>query len=950
MTQKIIQSSCTNQLMLHILNGDRGKIQRTCAKTLVILANHETSFFQRIFTMIVEPLIEHIIDLGEETILSLETDFYPDNINREFFISNELRTDRPLQLRRITSNDMKATDEFDFRMILPSALLAERFISFIRTLHIFVEYDRAFEDFVSQNQDPQTGELLEGELTKLLRILVDMTSLPLVNSKMSKLDGDQYSVTYKPWDVDGDSRSNLSCMVRDFYQSTGPEAIASSPDAHQISPNSDGAFGLSFDSCYEDEKDTSEMEIDTKNTKISLCNYSLNVLVALSKYGIIRRYLMDHDFLKTALLVQQLCRPALENSVIAISIMLSKSHIQKCLESPEILINAWRGLFKPLTQTSTILFYTQMLLSHCSNYSLGACESVSRTRYLGLSRADRTKHLIILKDNLEVRNELWTFGSVRAARGVQGNGRYAYEVRLNTDGLVQLGWASKLCRFDPEGGSGVGDDIHSYSYDGQRSKKWHGICPVNNQYGDKWCIGDIITSCLDLDNGIIEYYKNGVYLGIAFKNVSTDTIWYPALSLASGQGCKTYFGGRLDPLKYLPKAYEPVALILEFSKIGIHITTEGKSDISVNSSLGSLGIASGRSKTAPVDTKSSPSDTTPSDLGQVMFSSTPCFTEEPDFMSVSEETSPSILSHAALSSTPVESEECSPSHEGLEDIYNVGRENQFESINGTRHNMKSGSMEHQKITNEQDFMIERWGSDPAEAFYHSLKNGEEHEDGDEDDEDYMFDILEPQSTLDSHSEGVPELMFPDSDLDLPFSRMLRLRGISPNIDLPEPNFIDAFYYEILLGLKGLIDGLYPQIGMIDRDNTIYMLIVGDNECFTAIIKHAYLDETFFRNTLPSNVESYTEKEPNLHSDILSLEKLEITSPIVHGDCVGCGYSKEEKSIFFTSNGNLLARIPVSSKTLLLPYIRHIPRLISNFGQEKFKYQPAYSIVSQMLDV
>jgi len=54
-------------------------------------------------------------------------------------------------------------------------------------------------------------------------------------------------------------------------------------------------------------------------------------------------------------------------------------------------------------------------------------------------------------------------------------GRWFYEVTLLSDGLMQLGWANSLFRCDPICGQGVGDHIHSWAYDGLRSKKWNGI-------------------------------------------------------------------------------------------------------------------------------------------------------------------------------------------------------------------------------------------------------------------------------------------------------------------------------------------------------------------------------------------------------------------------------------------------------------------------------------------
>jgi Kip1 ubiquitination-promoting complex protein 1 len=62
------------------------------------------------------------------------------------------------------------------------------------------------------------------------------------------------------------------------------------------------------------------------------------------------------------------------------------------------------------------------------------------------------------------------FSSIRANTAVF-SGRYYYEARLMTSGLVQLGWCTLATPFGPE--YGVGDDETSYAYDGLRIKKWN---------------------------------------------------------------------------------------------------------------------------------------------------------------------------------------------------------------------------------------------------------------------------------------------------------------------------------------------------------------------------------------------------------------------------------------------------------------------------------------------
>lgn len=102
---------------------------------------------------------------------------------------------------------------------------------------------------------------------------------------------------------------------------------------------------------------------------------------------------------------------------------------------------------------------------------------------------------------------------------------------MKTSGLIQVGWASAQCNFDPEGGTGVGDDDHSYAYDGVRRKKWHGTSLFNNRYGERWDVGTVVTTTIDLYKGEIGYYHNGKFLGVAFEDVPTEVTWYPVINI-----------------------------------------------------------------------------------------------------------------------------------------------------------------------------------------------------------------------------------------------------------------------------------------------------------------------------------------------------------------------------------------------------------------------------------
>lgn len=50
-------------------------------------------------------------------------------------------------------------------------------------------------------------------------------------------------------------------------------------------------------------------------------------------------------------------------------------------------------------------------------------------------------------------------------------------------------------------------------------------------------------------------------MGVAFRQVNRAAIWYPAISLASNQGCRVRFGDLIDPILYLPDDCHPIAVL-----------------------------------------------------------------------------------------------------------------------------------------------------------------------------------------------------------------------------------------------------------------------------------------------------------------------------------------------------------------------------------------------------
>ncbi|KAI9328201.1 hypothetical protein DFJ73DRAFT_862136 [Zopfochytrium polystomum] len=247
-----------------------------------------------------------------------------------------------------------------------------------------------------------------------------------------------------------------------------------------------------------------------------------------------------------------LARQSLMSLSICIHLGMSKTHLA---EVPQFIDSILKYILFDGHSISS--FYGQLLLDSLADYTPGGTKNYN-DGYVEVDVPSMTPYLCLSGARSEVRNESWTFESMRANYGVQGSGKYAYEVLLSTDGILQVGWTTLSIVFDPEGGEGVGDNEHSYAFDGQRMKKWHAYAVSENSYGVEWSSGDTITALLDLDEGTISYYRNGEDLGVAFRGISAKETWYPAVSLASAQGCRMSFGSVLDPISDLPTGYSTI--------------------------------------------------------------------------------------------------------------------------------------------------------------------------------------------------------------------------------------------------------------------------------------------------------------------------------------------------------------------------------------------------------
>ncbi|KAK8791921.1 hypothetical protein WA158_005298 [Blastocystis sp. Blastoise] len=114
------------------------------------------------------------------------------------------------------------------------------------------------------------------------------------------------------------------------------------------------------------------------------------------------------------------------------------------------------------------------------------------------------------------------FSTIRLSNILLVTGKYYFESTI-------LRWADSEFKPNEQENNGVGDDNHSYSFDGVRGKKWNNS--KDESYGQKWSVGDVIGCLIDIDNRQISFSLNGKTLGTCFENINTIYGLYPACSL-----------------------------------------------------------------------------------------------------------------------------------------------------------------------------------------------------------------------------------------------------------------------------------------------------------------------------------------------------------------------------------------------------------------------------------
>ncbi|GJD10941.1 Probable ATP-dependent RNA helicase ddx1 [Galdieria sulphuraria] len=133
-------------------------------------------------------------------------------------------------------------------------------------------------------------------------------------------------------------------------------------------------------------------------------------------------------------------------------------------------------------------------------------------------------NLIIDREQTELENKLpnrWQ--GARASLGAN-NGRWYFEVKVLSDGLCRVGWATEECSLD------LGTDSEGLGYGGT-GKKSHNREFAN--YGEPYGEGDIIGCFIDFEESRLFFSKNGTILQTAFEIPAAlkNCTFYPSVCL-----------------------------------------------------------------------------------------------------------------------------------------------------------------------------------------------------------------------------------------------------------------------------------------------------------------------------------------------------------------------------------------------------------------------------------
>jgi hypothetical protein len=148
-------------------------------------------------------------------------------------------------------------------------------------------------------------------------------------------------------------------------------------------------------------------------------------------------------------------------------------------------------------------------------------------------------------------------------------GKWYYEVTIRTNNVAsQFGWADLDFIASNDSGQGVGDEKHSWAYDGDRKCLWHNR---HISYGEYWKVGDVLGCACDLDIGCktISFSLNGHWFSpTAFTGIQYSVGLMPALTTQARLSSISYHVNFSRNWKFRPpsEGHSPICDWIEYGK------------------------------------------------------------------------------------------------------------------------------------------------------------------------------------------------------------------------------------------------------------------------------------------------------------------------------------------------------------------------------------------------
>lgn len=170
-----------------------------------------------------------------------------------------------------------------------------------------------------------------------------------------------------------------------------------------------------------------------------------------------------------------------------------------------------------------------------------------------LNSSDMNGAIALTNGNLTLTSTVSTSGNIRATHG-KTKGKWYWEVKFDSGATTFfIGIANKLYPITATGFSGVsGDSQNLRLYQGNSGNKF----PENTTYGTSVVVGNIIGVGVDLDNGKLEFYKNGISMGVSHTDLSVLGEVFPFFKSGNINTLTLTFNFGATPFAYpIPSGY-----------------------------------------------------------------------------------------------------------------------------------------------------------------------------------------------------------------------------------------------------------------------------------------------------------------------------------------------------------------------------------------------------------